>query len=133
VSQRPLHINLPTGQTATNTSVGQIHLKNGLILKDTLCVLSFKYNFLSSSKLIRDNRCSVTFYSYLRVIYDYVSKTAKGIGGESKGLYFLVDTDMDKFEVKEHLQTAGECKYSMNCGISWHKSCNNAPKGNIAL
>ena len=54
-----MHINLPDGSLAQITHKGQVHLANNLVLRNTLCVSSFRFNLLQVSKLTEDNNCIV--------------------------------------------------------------------------
>lgn len=56
-------INLLTGEMASITHIGDLHLQNGLFLKDVLYVPTFKHNLLSIHELSQDNGCHVQFYS----------------------------------------------------------------------
>lgn len=49
------NINLPTGDMAIITHTGNATLKNGIVLKEVFCVPTFKHNFLSVQKLVKDS------------------------------------------------------------------------------
>ena len=66
-SNKP-QISLPNGNKAHITHVGNLCLKNNLVLNNTLCVPSFEFNLIYVKKLIQDNDCFVTFYSYCCII-----------------------------------------------------------------
>lgn len=46
-TQNSPKINLPTGDTATISHIGNTHIANGLELKNVLCVPYFKHSLLS--------------------------------------------------------------------------------------
>ena len=82
-----MHINLPDGSLAQITHKGQVHLANNLVLRNTLCVPSFRFNFLSVSKLTEDNNCIVLFfYPKFCIIQDFATGKLKGLGRQRGGL-----------------------------------------------
>jgi len=89
-----VHINLPDGSSAHITHKGQVHLANHLVLQNTLCVPSFRFNLLSISKLTEDNHCIVLFYPKFCLIQDCVTGKLKGLGRQQGGLYYLVNADV---------------------------------------
>jgi len=69
------------GSKADIAQKGCINLKNGLILKYTLSVLTFNFKLLFVSKMVKDNGFVTVFPEYY-IIYDFHSKIVKGIGKE---------------------------------------------------
>lgn len=63
-------INLPTGDTAVITHIGDVILPNGLKLANVLYVPQFHHNLLSIHKLALDNKCQVMFHPNSFVILD---------------------------------------------------------------
>ena len=54
-------VKLPNGENVTVTHLGTVHLSEGLVLKDVLCVPSFAYNLLSITKFTSDQNCCFIF------------------------------------------------------------------------
>jgi len=89
-----MQINFPAGSLAQIPHKGQVHLPNSLVLRNTLCVPSFRFNLLSISKLTEDNNCVVLFYPKFCLIQDFATEKLKGLGIQRGGLYYLVDADV---------------------------------------
>jgi len=82
-------VNLPTGDKATISHIGEISLFDNETVKDVLCVPDFKFNLLSVSQITRELSCFVSFYPDLCVFQDLYSGRVKGIGREEGSLYIL--------------------------------------------
>ena len=95
-----MYINLPDGSLAQITHKGHVSLANKLVLRNTLCVPSFKFNLLSISKLTVDNNCLVLFYPRFCLIQDCATRKLKGIGKQRGGLYYLVDADVSTLDAR---------------------------------
>ena len=90
-----MKVNLPTGDKASITHIGDTHLFNNEVIKDVLCVPEFKFNLLSVSQLTRELSCFVTFYPEFCIFQDLYSGRVKGIGREAGSLYiFRNDSSM---------------------------------------
>jgi len=85
------HVTLPNAHTAEIIGIGDIMLPSGILLKHALCVPKFKYNLLSISRLTKDSHIRVVFYDTFCLLQDCANCQVKGIGKESKGLYYLLD------------------------------------------
>ena len=83
-------IKLPNGHSADITHTGHVITKSRLQLTNVLCVPMFKFNLLSVSKLIKDNRCMAIFFEKFCIIQDLHTRTLKGIGKEKESLYYLL-------------------------------------------
>lgn len=92
------HINLPDGNTAQVTCLGNVMLNNGLVLKDKLCVPSFKFNLLYVSKT-KDSRCIVLFRTMSPARTEGLVKNI-GIGKEFRGLFHL-DNGLSNLQSKK--------------------------------
>lgn len=57
-----LIIKLPTGASTKITHIGNLIMKNGLILKKVLYAPQFQHNLLSFHRLSQDNSCVVNFH-----------------------------------------------------------------------
>jgi len=55
------HVQLPTGDSAKVSHVGDCHIGGGDILRKVLCVPSFQFNLMSVSQVTKDLNC-VTFF-----------------------------------------------------------------------
>jgi len=95
-----VNINLPDGSVARITHKGQVRLANDLVLKNTLCVPSFRFNLLSVSKLVEDNNCIAMFYPKFCLIQDFATRKLRGIGKQRGGLYYLVNGDLKSTDAK---------------------------------
>ena len=84
-------INLPTGQTSTITHVGDVKLKNDLVLRNVLFVPSFKHNLLSVRNISQNGECKAVFHSKFCILENDRTQAVMGIGKVSNGLYYLVD------------------------------------------
>lgn len=68
VLQYKPQISLPNGHTSIISHIGNVKLKNNLLLKDVLLVPSFKFSLLSIPKLTRDSKCFAVFFENFCVI-----------------------------------------------------------------
>ncbi|GKE75866.1 hypothetical protein Tco_1537907 [Tanacetum coccineum] len=83
---------------AVISHVGKVHLNNGILLKDVLVVLSFKFSLLSVPKLTQDSQCVVSFYPKFCVVQDLITKKVTGLGRLKEGLYHLLNVPADKVD-----------------------------------
>ncbi|XP_074373858.1 uncharacterized protein LOC141714225 [Apium graveolens] len=81
-------INLPNGDTTVISHTCIVSLPNGLNLIGVLHVPSFKHNFLSVQRLIKDNNCQVQFFSNHCYTVDVSSHKVVGVGIARDGLYY---------------------------------------------
>ena len=72
-----------------------------MLLRNVLCVPTFKYNLLSISRLTKDSQIRVIFCDVFCLIQDCASSHFKGIGKEAKGLYYLLD--MSHSEIQHYV------------------------------
>lgn len=86
-------INLPTGDKAKVTHVGDVYLRSGLKLQNVLYVPVFTHNLLSIRKLSQDNNCYAIFEPTLCTIVDAETKQVKGKGTVFNGLYYMSASD----------------------------------------
>ena len=119
-----LTIKLPTGDTTTITHIGDVRLKNGLVLQKVLYVPQFQNNLLSIHRLATDNKCVVNFKTDTCQVIDSITKVVKATGYLHNGLYYLTD--------KFHTLTPQSI--SANYGTSihdlftlWHHRLGHAP------
>jgi len=82
-------VQLPTGASTTVSHIGDYHLGEGDVLKNVLCVLTFKFNLMSVSNMTKELNCSATFFPHYCVFQDLISGKVRGIGKEEDGLYIL--------------------------------------------
>lgn len=82
-------VNLPTGDKASISHIGETCLFNNVVVKDVLCVLEFKFNLLSISQLTRELSCFVSFYPNFCIFQDLYGGRVKGIGREEGSLYIF--------------------------------------------
>ncbi|KAL2944407.1 Retrovirus-related Pol polyprotein from transposon RE1 [Bienertia sinuspersici] len=84
-------INLPNGEHAIVSHIGDMTLENDLNLNHVMGVPEFRHNLLSVSRLVKYENCKVIFYPDLCVIQDSATQTIKAIGKVQNGLYYLVN------------------------------------------
>ncbi|OIS98959.1 hypothetical protein A4A49_61011, partial [Nicotiana attenuata] len=85
-------VQLPTGDSASISHMGECQLTGGDVLKDVLCVPTFKFNLMSASKVTEDLKCSVTFFPKCCIFQDLLSGRVKEIGRREEDLYILSTT-----------------------------------------
>lgn len=95
LTQNLRKINLPTGDTASISHIGDVHRANGLELKQVLCVPHFKHSLLSVQKLIKDSKCEIQFHPDHCTIVDSSTRKIKGIGKVRNGLYYLENDELN--------------------------------------
>ncbi|CAL2238881.1 unnamed protein product [Prunus armeniaca] len=81
-------VELPNGSVAQVTHIGTVVLSPKLILENVLCVLYFKLNLISISKLANSS-CITIFQNHFCIIQDLRSGMMIGTGIEREGLYYL--------------------------------------------
>lgn len=86
-----LTITLPTGDAAKITHMGDLKLKNGLLLSNVLVVPKFHHNLLSIHKLALDNECDVKFSPETCEVVCTKTKILRAVGRVYNGLYYLFD------------------------------------------
>ncbi|KAL2938126.1 Retrovirus-related Pol polyprotein from transposon RE2 [Bienertia sinuspersici] len=84
-------INLPNGNTAEIQGVGEVQLKNNLVLTNVLYIPSFKHKLLSIQKLSKESECRVDFYPSYCLVIEEKSQQVLGVGQQEKGLYYMQD------------------------------------------
>nr|GEX59723.1 integrase, catalytic core [Tanacetum cinerariifolium] len=93
-------ITLPNGQSSVITKTRQVKLNNGIVLKDVLCVPSFKFSLLSIPNLTKDNNCVAIFFPNFCVLQDLTTKKVLGLGKKVAGLYHLLNVDVEFVDAK---------------------------------
>ncbi|XP_074305524.1 uncharacterized protein LOC141640740 [Silene latifolia] len=88
LDKRP-KINLPNGELAYVTHMGDLILGNGLRLCNVMYVPAFKHNLMYVQKLLRDNSCYVVFYDTHCTVQDSNTHEIKANGRAISGLYYL--------------------------------------------
>ena len=111
-------INLPTGETSTITHVGDIILKNNLILKNVLFVPSFKHNLLSVRKLSQNGDCRAIFHTEFCLFERETCHSLMGVGKVENGLYYLIDVDMNELLKNLKWKKAEKGKEKRSCNIT---------------
>ncbi|KAJ8443288.1 hypothetical protein Cgig2_015766 [Carnegiea gigantea] len=89
-------INLPNGTQVPITYDGNVYMCNGLVLKETLVVPTFKYNLLLVSKLCKDNNCMAISHEDICLFQDCLTRKVNGIGEHREELYYLVNSPLAK-------------------------------------
>lgn len=121
-------ITLPNGNSSDITQIGQVKLNSGIVLKDVLCVPSFKFSLLSIPKLTKDNNCVAIFFPKLCVLQDLTTRKVLGLGKKIAGLYHLLNVPMDSVDeriremVDSHISSG---LFSCSAGIYNKAVCPN--------
>nr|GEW67573.1 retrovirus-related Pol polyprotein from transposon TNT 1-94 [Tanacetum cinerariifolium] len=97
-------ITLPNRDSSEITQFGQVRLQNGIVLKDVLCVHTFKFSLLSVPKLTKDNNCVAIFFLNLCVIHDLRTRKVQGLGRKIGGLYHLLNVSTDQVVAKLRME-----------------------------
>ncbi|GJX32459.1 cysteine-rich receptor-like protein kinase 8 [Tanacetum coccineum] len=97
-------ITLPNGDSFGITQIGQVRLKNGILLKDVLCVPTFKFSLLSVSKLTKDKNNVTIIFPIFCVIQDLRTRKVQGLGRKIRGMYYLFNVPIDKVDAKLRIE-----------------------------
>ncbi|KAK4410398.1 Retrovirus-related Pol polyprotein from transposon RE2 [Sesamum angolense] len=95
-------VHLPDGSSQPVKLTGAVRLHNNLILRDVLCIPSFKYNLLSVHKLCTSNSVSVLFSSSHCWLQDQKTKTILAVGKVLAGLYIIDSSSFDSSVIECH-------------------------------
>ncbi|GJY26193.1 cysteine-rich receptor-like protein kinase 8 [Tanacetum coccineum] len=106
-------ITLPNGDSSEITQIGQVKLQNGIVLKDILCVPTFKFSLLPVPKLTKGNNCVAIFYPNLCVIQDLRTRKVHGLGRKIGGLYHLLNVPIDQVDVKLRMEVENSVNISL--------------------
>ncbi|XP_027768295.1 uncharacterized protein LOC107002678 isoform X2 [Solanum pennellii] len=113
-------VNLPTGDKAFISHIGETCFLNNEVIKDVLCVSEFKFNLLSVSQLTRELSCFVSFYPKFCIFQDLYSGRVKGIGKEEGSMYIFRNDSIMKGKCESQnirkLLHGYHCRI-VNCGI----------------
>nr|XP_016514650.1 PREDICTED: uncharacterized protein LOC107831402 [Nicotiana tabacum] len=83
------NVQMPTGESAKVTKIGNSPLEGGDTLKDVICILSFKFNILSMSKLTKELNCCAMFFPEHFIFQDLCPGKVKATGSREDDLYIL--------------------------------------------
>ncbi|GKC86067.1 cysteine-rich receptor-like protein kinase 8, partial [Tanacetum coccineum] len=97
-------ITLPNGDSSKITQIRQVQLKNDILLKDVLCVPTFKFSLLLVSKLTKDNNCIAIFSPNFYVIQDLRTRRVQGLGRKIGGMYHLLNVLVDQVDAKLRIE-----------------------------
>ncbi|XP_074293762.1 uncharacterized protein LOC141620915 [Silene latifolia] len=115
-------INLPNGVSSVVSHCGTFQLQNGMTLHKVFYVPTFKHNLLSVQKLVKDEKCVVTFYEHMCVIQDSRTRRIKAFGREDKGIYYLLNNDSPRSprvcgSITEFNSCKGKSYFVANSGL----------------
>uniref|UniRef100_M1CPP5 Integrase core domain containing protein n=1 Tax=Solanum tuberosum TaxID=4113 RepID=M1CPP5_SOLTU len=82
-------VQLPTGDSANVSHIGDCHIGGGDVFRKVLCVPAFKFNLMSVYQVTKNLNCSVTFFPKYCVFQDLSSVKMRVIGEKEDGLYTL--------------------------------------------
>ncbi|GMI67901.1 hypothetical protein HRI_000459300 [Hibiscus trionum] len=83
------NVQLPNGNSTSVTHIGSCNLTSTKVLKNVLCVPTFKFNLISVSQLVKDWNCAISFLPNVCMAQDLCSGEMKTIGRYHDGLYVL--------------------------------------------
>lgn len=132
VAASNLTVNLPTGDKAVVSHVGDVCLENGLQLLNVLYVLVFTHNLLSIHKLSNDNGCYAVFSPSACKIVDTQSHTVRSTGTVSNWLYYLSTSSSAKSSVNLEKQCLTVLTPSLSEQYTlWHNRLGHAPASKL--
>ncbi|GJU13567.1 retrovirus-related pol polyprotein from transposon TNT 1-94 [Tanacetum coccineum] len=106
-------ITLPNEDSSKITQIGQVQLKNGILLKDVLCVPTFKFSLLLVSKLTKDNNYIAIFSHNFCVIQDLRTRRVQGLGRKIGGMYHLLNVPVDQVDAKLRIEVENSVNSSL--------------------
>ena len=89
VLPKPISITLPDGSSKTVTLVGNVMLDDNIKLKRVLYVPEFKFNLLSVTRLLTDQRLCIHIYPAECIFQDLFTNQIVVVAHEHGGLYKL--------------------------------------------
>lgn len=92
-------VKLPNGNLSHVTNIGTVHISDSLTLHNALCVLSFSFNLISTSRLAKDSFCCLTFFTNYCVIQDLHTWRMIGMGEQQAGLYYLLQNFQNEAKI----------------------------------
>ena len=113
---------LPSGENANIVAKGSLPLNSVYYLCDVLCVLTFKVDLMSVSRLTRGLNCSVTFFPHWCVLQDLATRRMIGLGKQRDGLYYLAALTTNKTETNSYSSPNRQptCNLTSSSTDLWH-------------
>ncbi|XP_031099891.1 uncharacterized protein LOC116004069 [Ipomoea triloba] len=90
VSVQGTMVNMPNGDHAPVTHMGNIKLSEGFWLQNVLYIPAFSFNIVSASKLTKQTACSLIVMADKCLIQEGPGTKMIGFAREEKGLYHLI-------------------------------------------
>nr|GEX69550.1 cysteine-rich RLK (receptor-like protein kinase) 8 [Tanacetum cinerariifolium] len=119
-------ITLPNGDSSKITQIGQVRLQKGIVLKDVLCVPTFKFSILSVLELTKDNNCVAIFFLNFCVIQDLRTRKVHGLGRKIRGMYHLLNVPIDQVDAKLRMEVTNITSlFSCSVGVIPSSVLNN--------
>jgi len=119
-------VQLPTGDLATVSHVGNLQLSENDVISEVLCIPAFKFNLLSVNKLTKELNCCVSFFPTHCVFQDLLSGKVKVIGEVEDGLYVLHWTANGQ---RNNIKTLTIVRKEDGDSILWHQRLGHVPMG----
>jgi hypothetical protein len=91
------HVKLPNGSIAVVTHIGTVTLLENPTLTGVLCVSSFTFNLISTSKFIKNLRCCLIFLARFCFIQSLYNWRMIGVAKEEVGLFYLLQNNEVSF------------------------------------
>jgi hypothetical protein len=83
-------VKLPNGSVVPVTHIGTVFISDNLILTEVLCVPSFSFNLISTSKIIKVLKACLIFLTRFCFIQNLCPWKTIGVGKEDGGLFYLL-------------------------------------------
>jgi len=119
------HVQLPTGDSAKVSHIGDCHVGGGDFLRKVLCVPAFKFNLMSVSQVTKDLNCCVTFFPHYCVFQDLSSGKVRVTGEARDGLYILSTQVEDETYIPQRCLTVTQGVEDK--AIVWHQRLCHVP------
>lgn len=114
---------MANGNSTTISHIGNYQLSESDIIKNVLCVPTFKFNLLSVSKLTKELQCCAMFFLDFYLFQDLSSGKVGEIGKGQNDLYVMYSqhnkgSDMQKWSLIEQKEVDA---------VTWHRRFGHVP------
>ena len=92
VLPKPICITLPDGSVKQVTSGDNVTLDDNIVLKKVLYVTEFKFNLLSVTKVLADQKMCIHMYPTECIFQDLTTNQVMALAHENNGLFFFEST-----------------------------------------
>nr|KYP76196.1 Retrovirus-related Pol polyprotein from transposon TNT 1-94 [Cajanus cajan] len=124
---KPIHVNLPNGNSVLASISGTIHFSPFLYLTDVLYLPNFQYNLISVSKLTSVLNCTLTFSDNSCWIQNLNTSKMIGTAEAKDGLYLLKGPDKIQSSISMYKSVNSHCNSSFVDKNLWHFRLGHLP------